>query len=148
MAKHPNDLDWKREDIVTVKNTTSKDFIFSYNGMRYLVRPNQEREFPGYIAWSFVKHLTDLLMQEAGETLNMTNELARKKFEDTLIVKISKLQTIDEEEELDEVALIEQGAMTVEQLEEVAPETAEGEDEFPGLDEELNESKVSTPSKK
>jgi hypothetical protein len=153
VAKHPNDLDWKREDIVTVKNIRKEDYIFSYDGMRYAVRAGQEREFPGYIAWAFVKHLTDLLMQEGGDTINMTNELARKVYSDKLVVKVSKLQTIEEEETLDEVALMEQGAMTVEQLEEIAPEQPEEpegeEDEFPDLKEELkNEPKVSTSAKK
>lgn len=86
-----------RDDQVTVKNPTNKDFLFSWNSKQYKVLAGKVARIPGYMAEHYVKELTNEMIQRQGEKAekHLMDENYRKPYYDRIVVEVIKLTSLE-----------------------------------------------------
>jgi len=84
-----------RDDQVTVVNPLNKDYIFQWDGKRYLLRASSKQAMPGWMAEHYVKEMTNKLMQDEGLQNVLMVESKRQPYYDKLVISHSKMATID-----------------------------------------------------
>lgn len=101
-----------RDDQVTVKNPLNRDYIFQWDGRKYLLRASTEQPMAGWMAEHYVKEMTNLLMQQNGEQDSLMRESARQPYYKMLVVSHSRMVSVDSKDPDGDITVLGEEAVS------------------------------------